>query len=173
MYPFWQAELPFDAVSCFSDRALQVSAADVKADRNITLQLLAVNERRTLRCLNAGYLPQGHLATRREGSANIANRVQALSVLRLPTDREIETPIPFQDLSHCLATNRSLHDRGDISGIQSVSCRRLTVGFDQKIGLTKRSINRGIYDTRNRIDHRLHLIRDPLICLKVGSENLD
>src|SRR5208337_2645605 len=80
------------------DGALQIAVANRKSDRHIALERLTVNERSAFGSLDPGDLIERNLTAGRQVDADLAHRVEALAILRLPSHDQVEAPVAVEHL---------------------------------------------------------------------------
>src|SRR5215472_19365759 len=120
-----------------------------------------------------GDLRKRYLSPCGQIDADIANRVQALTVLGQPSHHQVEAAITLQHLGDRLASDSGLNHCSEVSGIEPVARGRSTVGRDREIRLTQRSIDRRIYDSAYAVHHQLDLVGDAFVGLEIVAEYLD
>ena len=131
------------------DGALQIAIADRESDRHVTLQRFTVDERRALGGLDIGDLVQRDLAAGWQVDADLAHRVEALAILRLPSHDQVEAPVALKHLRDGLTADCRLHDRADVADVESVARASGAVGRDLQIRLAHRAQHYFIDDAGN------------------------
>src|SRR5262245_40452989 len=157
----------------FINRALQVSPPDAEFDRDVTSIVFAVDERRAgLPCDFRKLLERDALAIGRI-DLDVADRFEALAVLRQEAHDYIKTLFAVEQLRHGLAADRRLRRRVDVVRRYAVARRFLPVDADQQIRLAELPEDAEVGHAGNRGHHVLDLVGGRFQLFEIVAEELD
>ena len=112
------------------DRAAEVLTADRELDGRVAMPVFAINDRRPLFLFDRRQLCQRNLRAVRRRHGDAANLLEAGAEGFEPAHGKVETFLAFENLRDGLTSDRRLHDRLDVTGIEAVARDLQTVGRD-------------------------------------------
>ena len=128
-----------------SDRAAEIAAADAELDRNEALAALAIDERRAGIERDIGKLAERNVAAsarrRLKGNLDVADGVDAVAVVGIEPDGQIELPVALQNGRRGGPAKCGLHHGVDITGVETVARRFFAIDLDVEVGLSEKMEN--------------------------------
>ena len=145
------------------DGARQVASAHAELDRTVAHAVFAVDHRRALRRPDVGDLAERDRRPVGRGDGDLANRLEAHSILRLPSNRQVEELLALVDLRDRLTADRRLDDRVHVARVQAVARALLAQRRDLDVRLPERTKEAEVGDAGHLAHHVGDAVRQRLV----------
>ena len=106
----------------------------------------------------------------RQVDADLADRVEALAILRLPSHDQVEAPVAVEHLGDRLSADRGLHDRADVADVEPIARACGAVRGNLQIRLAHRAQHDFIDDAGNSAEGFSDVVGDTFVGREVVGQ---